>query len=117
MHVPYSSYVAHCTHLQEQNGVIVVHPFTCMSCYHEHWTVTYMPLAPKGLNKLKIGGNAGPEFLLFGWGKLYMHDASIFPILHLDHTNNVTCTLAQYTCRQLAVLIQICVDCTAINIK
>ena len=40
---------------------------------------------------------------------------AIFPILHLDRTSALTCTRAQYTCRQLAVVIQICVDCTAIN--
>ena len=41
--------------------------------------------------------------------------AAIFTILYLDRTSAPTCTRAQYTCRQLAVLIQICVDCTAIN--
>ena len=42
---------------------------------------------------------------------------AIFTILHLDRTSALTCihVRAQYTCRQLAVVIQICVDCSAIN--
>ena len=40
---------------------------------------------------------------------------AIFSILYLDRTSALTCIRAQYTCRQLAVVIQICVDCTAIN--
>ena len=83
-----------------------------------------MPLAPKGLNKSNIGGNAGPNFLLLIWGTRYtelfmpnmihaQYLLAIFPILHLDRTSALT--RAQYTCRQLAVVIQICVDCTAIN--
>ena len=89
-----------------------------------------MPLAPKGLNKSNIGGNAGPNFLLLRWGTRYMelftpnmihsqYLVAIFPILHLDRTSALTCihVRGQYTCtcRQLAVVIHICVDSTAIN--
>ena len=87
-----------------------------------------MPLAPKGLNKSNIGGNAGPNFLLLRWGTRYkelftpnmkhaQYLVAIFPILRLDRTSALTCihVRAQCTCRQLAVVIQICVDCTAIN--
>ena len=55
-----------------------------------------MPLAPKGLNKSNIGGNAGLHVVL----DRELHArclVDIFPILHLDCTSALTCTRAQYT--------------------